>query len=81
MHRINHDESFQQLFYCMPITVEIYVLVMPTEETLKKNVTVRNGYLNASVAFLKVYPKPVCNCTFQVSDIPFQYRMLFNINE
>ncbi|XP_076116666.1 uncharacterized protein LOC143084143 [Mytilus galloprovincialis] len=39
--------------------------LMPTEETLKKNVTVRNGYLNASVDFLKVYPKPVCNCTFQ----------------
>lgn len=67
----NHEQSFTQLYVWMHITVEIYVLVMPTEESLRKNVTVRNGYLNASVEFLKVYPVPVCNCTFKVSKIPF----------
>ncbi|CAC5399900.1 PYG [Mytilus coruscus] len=39
--------------------------LMPTEESVKKNFTVIDGYLNANVEFLEVYPEPVCNCTFQ----------------
>ncbi|XP_063400455.1 uncharacterized protein LOC134685029 isoform X2 [Mytilus trossulus] len=43
--------------------------LMPSEKTLKKNFTVINGYLNANVEFLEVYPKPVCNGSFQKLDI------------
>lgn len=54
---------------------------MPSEKTLKKNFTVMNGYLNANVEFLEVYPKPVCNGSFQVRVLPFFYRLSLSVNE
>lgn len=52
--------------------------LMPSEKTLKKNFTLINGHLNANVEFLEVYPKPVCNGSFQKSDITEQISSDFH---